>query len=243
MKSLAVLPLFAVSLGFAQTIPDLKLPPNVRLYEPKHLEPERARRVATSLGNLVGGVSWEDPLHAFVIRGNTAEAMDIAEALLKRYDVPEPRVELIVHLIRASLPSASAVPGLPTNPVPVDLKAAIDEMKGAFNYDRYTLWDTILLQPKGNGGDTRGILPSEPGARPYVYTVSYAIRGAPTEGKTLNLMGFNFSVKMPQPKEDLESRINTDITVREGQKLVLGKIRLLPCANADLFLVLTTKVY
>ena len=40
---------------------------------------------------------------------------------------------------------------------------------------------------------------------------------------------------------EIDSHIKTDLTIREGQKLVLGKIRLLN--DIDLFLVLTTKVY
>ncbi len=123
------------------------------------------------------------------------------------------------------------------------MKAAIDEMKGTLNYDHYTLWDTIFLQLKGNGPEVQGILPSEPGAYNYLYTVGYgAYGGAPTEGKTVNLANFVFSIKTVQGKDDIESHIRTDITVREGQKLVLGKIRLWPNAHADLFLVLTTKV-
>jgi hypothetical protein len=259
MKNLgAILALFACCpLGCAQTKPDIQLPPNVRLYEPKNLTPDRAERVANFVRNLLNlpglYLIWDNVPHAFVIRGGgKPEDAVVAEELLKRFDVPEPRIELTVYLIRALLPSSPAVPGAPVNAVPSDLKSAIDEMMGSFNYDRYSLWDTILLQPKGNGGEVQGILPAETGAKNYVYTVSYGINGGvPTEGKTLNLANFTFSIKMPQSlpvrmtqgKEDVESHIRTDITVHEGQKLVLGKIRLLPSANADLFLVLTTKVY
>jgi hypothetical protein len=238
----AILALLAFcSLSPAQTKPDVQLPPNVRLYEAKNLTPDRAERVAQFGRSLGYRIDWDNVPHAFVIRGTLAE-QDLAEALLKRYDVPDPRVDLTVYLIRASSPSSPAVTVVPSTPVPPDLKVAIDEMKGAFNYDHYTLWDDILLQPKGGGGEVRGILPAEPGAKSYVYTVTYGIRGAPTEGKTLNLVNFQFSIKMPQVKEDVESHIITDVTIHEGQKLVLGKIRLLPSANADLFLVLTAKI-
>jgi hypothetical protein len=113
-------------------------------------------------------------------------------------------------------------------------------MKSAFNYDSYSLWDTILLQPKGNGGETQGILPADPEVSPYVYKVGYGLYGsAAAESKTVNLADFMFSIK----RDDIESHIRTDVTIREGQKLVLGKIRLMSFENADLFLVLTTKVY
>jgi hypothetical protein len=258
MKSFAAILAFLAfcSPSLAQNKPDVQLPANVRMYEPKNLTPDRASLVAIFVRNLLNlpglYLNWDNVPHAFVIRDGNPQNIDTAEALLKRFDVPEPRVELTVYLIRALLPSSPAVPGAPVNAIPSDLKTAIDEMMGSFNYDRYSLWDTILLQPKGNGGEVQGILPAETGAKNYVYTVSYGINGGvPTEGKTLNLANFTFSIKMPQSlpvrmtqgKEDVESHIRTDITVHEGQKLVLGKIRLLPSANADLFLVLTTKVY
>jgi hypothetical protein len=244
MKSIAaILALSALcSISLAQTRPDIQLPPNVRMYEPKNLTPDRAERVATFVRNLVEiQVSWDNVPHAFVIRGGKPEEQDTAEALLKRFDVPESKVELRVHLIRAWSGSSPAVTSVPANAVPADLKSAIDEMKSTFNYDRYSLWDTILIQPKGIGGETRGILPTDPSAEipPYVYTVTYGLYGgSPAEGKTVNLSNFSFSIKIG----DIESHIKTDVTLHDGQKLVLGKIRLLPGANSDLFLVLTTKI-
>ena len=256
MKTAAILALLG-SLCAAQTKPDVQLPPDVRLYQPKNITPDKAQRVGVSVQNLGGArTSWDEVAHAFVIHGGSVQSMDLAEALLKRFDVPDPRVELTIYLVRASSSSSAPVTSAsaPTgNPVPAELKGAIDEMKSTFNYDRYTLWDAILVQPTSNGGEVQGILTSDAGN--YVYTVSYAVYGGSplSEGKTLNLAGFTFSLKMPSPfrpraavnniPESLESHIRTDVTVRDGQKLVLGKIRLLPSTSGDLFLVLATKVY
>lgn len=237
-----ILALFALCSPIsAQTKPDIQLPAGTRIYEPQNLTAVKAQRVAASVQRLMGSgvLSWDEVMHAFVIQYGKPELIDMAEALLKRYDVPDPRIELTVYLIRASSASAPAVPG-PSNPVPPELKPAIDEMKGTFNYDRYTLWDAIILHPKGNGGEVQGILSMDSGPKPYMYTVGYGVYGGgPTEGKTLDLASFMFSIKMPG---DIESHIKTDVTIHEGQKLVLGKIRLLPSANSDLFLVLTTKI-
>lgn len=246
MKTAALLALLALCpASLAQTKSEAPLPPNVRLYQPKNLTPERADRVVGFVRNLIAFpglmVSWENVPHAFVIRGGRPEEEAMVEALLQRYDVPEPRVDLTVYLIRASN-SPTSPPG---NPVPVELKPAVDEMKGTFAYQHYTLWDAIVLHPKGGGGETEGILPVEANGRPYGFTVGYGLYGGvATDGKSVNLANFTFSIKMPQLGKDyMESHIRTDITVREGEKLVLGKIRLLPGANADLFLVLSSKVY
>ena len=103
------------------------------------------------------------------------------------------------------------------------------------NRNHRALRDTIVL-PIKSSGEVQGILPGAP--TPSVYNVSYSTFGPPTESRNLNLASFQFSIKFGE----IESHIKTDVTVREGQKLVLGKIRLVG-TNADLFLVLTTKVY
>ena len=237
MKTLVLALLAFCSTSLAQSKPDAQLPADVRIYEPRNLTPDRADRVANFVRNLLDRpglrITWDNVPHAFVIRDGNTQNLDTAEALNKRFDVPETRIELSIHLIRA-YPSAAAG-GPPTSPVPADLKSAIDEMKGAFSYDHYGLWDTIVLPIKSNG-EVQGILPG--GSGPSVYNVNYSTFGPPTESKTLNLSSFQFSIKFAE----IESHIKTDLTIREGQKLVLGKIRLLG-TTTDLFLVLTTKVY
>jgi len=248
MRAFILASVAVCSLSQAQTKPEVQLPPDVRIYAPKNITPERAARVALSVQNLVGvGVRWDDILQAFVLKLGNRQQVDIAEALLKRLDVPDPRVELTVYLIRAS-----STPGAPGTPVPAELKSTIEEMKRNFSYDHYSLWDSIVLLPKGNGGEVQGVLTSDFGS--YTYTVAYGLYGGSplSEGKTLNLANFNVAIKMPATfrargavtsnQDPAESHIRTDVTVREGQKLVLGKIRLLPSAAGDLFLVLSTKV-
>jgi hypothetical protein len=243
MKTIAFI-LAICALSPAQTKPDIHLPSDVRTYEPKNLTPEKADRLANSIQQLIGvGVSFDRVTHLFVIRTSKPEVQDMAEALLKKYDVASPRVELTVYLVRAVLPGQrttdilpSSTSGPPTSPVPAEIKAAIDEMKGTFNYDRYGLWDSIVL-PIKSAGEVQGLLPSSPSA-PSVYTVSYNTAGPPSDSGTLSLAEFMFALKFG----GIDSHIKSDLTIREGEKLVLGKIRMLN-SNTDLFLVLTTKVY
>jgi hypothetical protein len=250
----ATLALLAVcSLSLAQTKPDVLLPSNVHMYPPKNITPEKAPRVALSVQNLVGvGVRWDDVLQTFVLSGGTPQQIDMAEAMLKRLDIPEPRVELTVSLIRASSGAPFPQSSQPVAPIPAELKSTVEEMKRNFPYEHYSLWDSIVLLPKGNGGEVQGVLTSDFGS--YTYTVTYGLYGGSplSEGKTLNLANFNVAIKMPSAfrargavpsnQDPAESHIRTDVSVREGQKLVLGKIRLLPATAGDLFLVLSTKV-
>src|ERR1039457_5522211 len=91
----------------AQTKPDNQLSPTVRLYEPKVVD--GAAQLAFFVTSVVKGASvrWEPAVHALVIRGDNPADLDLAEALLKRFDGPErrsaptPQVELTTYLIRA----------------------------------------------------------------------------------------------------------------------------------------------
>jgi hypothetical protein len=247
--------------GPAQTKSANQLSPNVRLYEPMSLTPERASRVAAFVQSVVGPgclVAWEGVPHAIVIRSQNPSDLDAAEALLRRFDMPErmaavtvtvPPTDCTVYLIRASstpaaAPSNQQPASPPTSSVPADLQSAIDEMKHSFGYDRYSLWDSLAVRVNGSGGEMQGILPMDSGSAPYIYTMTYQ-RANSGEGKNVYLYGFEFSIKMPSAfyKDGIESHMKTDVTIHEDQKLVLGKIRLLPSENADLFLVLATKFH
>jgi hypothetical protein len=250
MKTAIFALLTVCALSPAQTKSDIQLPPNVRMYEPKNITPDKSPRLAQSVRSLLNSASpqWDDAFHAFILRG-TPQEMDLQEALLKRFDVSDPRVELTVYLIRAATapapPADPRIPVAPLTPVPAELKAAIDAMNGAFKYDHYSLWDTIVVPLKGDGGELKGLLPSEVGSIRSYYSIGYNhfSRGAAGEGATFNFASFVFSLRAQPAKEDTESRIETAITIHENEKLVLGKIRLLPGSNADLFLVLTAKIH
>jgi hypothetical protein len=241
-------------LGPAQTKDENQLSPTVRIYQPKNLSVGRARGVANFVRSVIGGnctVDWSDIPHAIVISSENPADLDAAEALLKRFDVPEPKptpspatpqLDCTVYLIRASMSAAQSTDsGVPTSPVPAELQPAIDEMKHTFGYASYALWDAIFIQPTGGEGEMQGPLPTKY-SNPDVYSLSY--KGTNSDGKNLFLRDFQFSVRMPNGgKEAIESRIRTDVTIHEGQKLVLGKMHLLSGDGADLFLVLATKVH
>jgi hypothetical protein len=243
----------------AQTKPDNQLSPNVRIYEPKVTDG------STQLGKFVQSVvpgvtiNWEPAVHALVLRGAPAD-LDVAEALLKRFDLPTrkpapppaPQVELKAYLIRAW--STATPVQVSERPIPAELESAIEEMKQTFAYPQYGLWDVIIanIDPSsgsgeffnsgGGAGELGGLLPPLPndGGTPYTYSLTYKYPYM-KDPKSVALRGFEFTVKMPWGKDGLEAKIKTEPVIHEGQKMVLGKIRLLPGSNADLWLVLTVK--
>jgi hypothetical protein len=179
--------------------------------------------------------------HALVIRAPNPADLDAAEALLKRFDVPAPKavpdpavepVDCMVYLIRAS-----TVTGASGKPVPAELQSAIEELKQSFTYDHYSLWDTQAIHPGGGAGDFQGILPVEPNGGLHLYNMTYKSYSYTYVEKAMLITDFMFSVK----KDEIESHIKTSVTIHEGQKMVLGKIRLMPAEHADLFLILALK--
>jgi hypothetical protein len=246
-------------LALAQTIKSgNQISPNARIYEPQVVE--GSVQLAKFVSSVVGSVTitWEPVVHALVLRGDPA-SLDVAEALLKRFDVPRqakpapppPQVELTTYLIRA-WPAATPVQ-VSERPIPAELQSAMEEMKHTFAYQQYGLWDVIVstidpssgnnewFNPGGGPGEYDNLLPSENnGAKPYTYSFTYKNPHMKDE-KNLALGGFEFILKLPYGKDSLEARIKTEPVIHEGQKLVLGKIRLLPGDNADLWLVLTAK--
>ena len=72
--------------------------------------------------------------------------------------------------------------------------AARQKLRGD-GYDRYALWDSVVLQPKG-GGEQQGILPMDPSSKPYTYSLSYTQAEATAAGSP-TLYDFRFSVRMP----------------------------------------------
>jgi hypothetical protein len=260
--------LAASTFALAQPKPDLELPANVRMYSTKNnLTRDRAVALAQSIRNLLNNnvnLSWDDTLHVFVIKGE-ARDMDTAETLLKRFDIADPTIELTVYLVRAystpvpdfvggqlRTPTAPAEPARAhaVNPVPPDVKSAIDEMKSTLNYEHYSLWDSMVLRPTTGGGQEQGSLTLDFSTYTYSISVTRASFESPlAENKTLYLQNLWFSLTMPPLRargaassDPPESHIHTDLTLQAGKKIVLGRIHLLPAGNGDVFLVLSTKV-
>src|ERR1035438_8040442 len=112
-KLAAGLILFALSQWMpasAQTKPEDNLTPRMRIYEPKYLTRQRAGQVARFVASVTHVlIEWEPVVNGLVLNNmqGAPEDLDKAEALLKRFDVPEPpppperQIEMTVSLIRA----------------------------------------------------------------------------------------------------------------------------------------------
>jgi hypothetical protein len=173
--------------------------------------------------------------------GNTPpEVMEKTLELLKRYDVaptPPPRVEFVAYLVWASSNYGSP----PGQPIPAAIEEAVAEMKKTFAYTDYKLLDTVSTEVRHHA-EIENVLPGASGATVLSYTLNYGDTAISDDGKTVNVDPFRFSLRIPSGGTYLSSGITTDVAIHEGQKLVLGKVRIGPDDSVNIFLVLTVKV-
>lgn len=226
--------------------------PVERMVELKYLQGDRANRAINFVREIMIDrvrIIWEPTFRQLMIVGKTLDHTVQAETLLRKFDVPETRspsktLEFTIYLIGA-YPDATPVRG---GPMPVELDSVVKEMQAAFAYKSLGLLDTIPVRvTEGQQTQYSGILPGGAvgSSIKHFYRVQIDHPQVQADGKTVSTPGFAFTVEVPAESTGLkagESGIRTDLTVRAGQKVVLGKIRLNDQANSAVFLVVTVKV-
>jgi hypothetical protein len=229
--------------GLAQPVQPAAQRPEPTLYEFKHLDRESAQAVAhlaTTLFNVM--VEYTPPLHVAVIvpmRNAVPDWREKTLEFLKRYDVPpppEPQVHYVAYLIRASN-AKSEEDSQHLIPIPKQLDDAIAEMKSSLVYARYNLLTTVTSVSQGAASASDRVPPVQ-GSPDYSYTIDYANVTVAPDHKSVAIRPFQFVLH--HLGNNIASSISSNITVREGQKLVLGKVRM--SEDSDVFVVLTAKV-
>lgn len=225
----------ALAAQTAATVPPAQAP------EPPHqqrvfmLKYADARHVADVLAVFGFGIRADRDMHVVAVSA-PAEAMAAIEDAVKRLDVPAaaPKdIDLVVYLVVASEQS-SASGGLPP-----ELQPVTDELKKIFSYKSFRLLDSILLRTQpGNRATARGTIAPTGETR----TTSYSFEVQPSavtedpNGRLIRLDNLNLSVE----GGDHNAGIRTEISVREGQRVVVGKSNI--GSGGSLILVVTAKV-
>jgi hypothetical protein len=160
-------------------------------------------------------------------------AMAAIEDAVKRLDVPAaaPKdINLLVYMIVASEQSSAG------GDLPSELQPVANELKKIFSYKSYRLLESIQLRTQpGNRADTQGVI-GERGI-PYRFDVQPSAVTEDPQGRLIRLDNLNLSLRL---QGDREASIRTEITVREGQRVVVGKSNM--GTDQSLILVVTAKV-
>ena len=205
-------------------------PPNQqRVFMLKYAD---ARHVADVLAVFGYGIRADRDMHVVAVSA-PAEAMSAVEDAIKRLDVPAaaPKdIDLVVYLVVASeQPSAGGE-------LPPELQPVGNELKKIFSYKSFRLLDSILLRTQpGNRATADGVIGESKTS--YRFEVQPSAVTEDPNGRLIRLDNLNLSLHLPG---DHSAGIHTEITVREGQRAVVGKSNI--GTDQALILVVTAKV-
>ena len=204
-----------------------------KLFVLKYADPGPVMNLVRALG---GQGNENTQLRAIAVTAEKS-AMAVIEDAIKQLDVPSaaPKsIELTVDLIMGT--DAESNMG---NPVPKELENVVAQLRGSFPFKNYRQVDLIELRSRT--GESTVAADSESGAMagPGTGTVMthFLIRhvGLAQDGTTVRLDGMEASIRWPDLGHPLN--LNASVDVKEGQRVVVGRIGV--SHDQALFLVLT----
>lgn len=184
-----------------------------------------------------GNLRADERTHMIAVSGPPETVAAVEEAIAK-LDVPPLDFELTVYLI-----STSTQPG---DQLPEALASTVKQLHGVFAYKGYQLVDSFVL--RGRDGQTQGAS-AEGTIKNSTYTFRYN-RASVLEGtpRMVNLQNLNLLIRTPTGYHDEKgnvqyksSGLSSDIDIRDGQKVVVGKSDI-NNGESPLILVVTAKV-
>jgi hypothetical protein len=196
-----------------------------RLFQFKYAEPERVRNMLLGANNIMA----DNQLKTLAVQASKSR-MDEYEQIIKQLDVPPPpipNIEVTIYLMSA-LGQAS------TTPLPSELDGVVKQLKSTFSYKGYELIDTQVIRTRaGKGGEASGTIDRGTTLK-AVNQVKFneATVSNDEKGRAIHLRNLRVGLRVPvqnspgtapPPISYLETGINTDIDVHEGQKVVVGK--------------------
>jgi hypothetical protein len=182
-----------------------------------------------------------------VIISGPASNVNAVEAFLKKLDVRPRNVEATFYIVAASSKSDGTVPS--------DLEPVVKQLRSAFNYAGFRLLETAVARSR-EGGELRtsGVLPmsGDPERtmkRQYTLSVDRINVSAGEKGNVIRFDRLQFNVQSPDNRkteivgkpEFTYSGVTSDLDVREGQKVVVGKSNF-DGPEGTFFLIVTAKL-
>lgn len=204
------------------------------------------RTVSEMLRVFEGQVIFNTELHALAVKASpqTMQAIEDAVARLDTPTAAPKNIELTIYQV-----IGSDGEGLNGGPLPKDLDNVIPQLKNAFAFKSYRLLDVLTLRTRSG---QRASTESSGGFMQFgtvtkavitMFQINSSSIGA--DGSTIRLDQIRSGTKIPVENnpgnysyQDLN--LNTDLDIKEGQKVVVGRMGI--NREQALFLVLTAKV-
>jgi hypothetical protein len=177
----------------------------------------------------------DDRMHMIAVTGSPEAVASIEEAI-KKLDVAPTDFDLTVYLISSA----------PNDILPAALTSTAKQLHGVFAYSGYQLLESFVLRGRdGRGGSSGGAFHGSPSSYSFRYEQASVSSDTP---KTIHLRGLDLNLRFRTGALTKEGQpaftstgLNTDIDIREGQKVVVGKSDL-NNGDSPLILVVTAKV-
>ncbi len=217
----------------AQTKPPV--PIMEKLFVLKYADPGPVMNLVRALG---GSGTENAQMRAIAVTADKS-AMPVIEDAIKQLDTPAAapkNIDLTVNLIVGT--DAESGVG---SPIPKELESVVAQLKGAFPFKNYRQVDQIELRIcTGERADATSEGGTVNGMADGTVTTHFNIRaaGLAQDGSTVRLDSMEASIYWPQLNQNL--RLSASVDVKEGQKVVVGRIGV--AHNQALFVVLTAHV-
>ena len=208
-----------------------------KLVHLKYVDPEAVQRMISQFGVTVMPNSQ---MKAMTLSGFAAQ-IAAAEAALQQLDVAPKNIELVVYFVVGSDQA-----NLTGSPVPAEIRDVIAQLKTTFTFKDYRMLDVLTLRTRaGSQAETTGILDTKT-STPRLSMFSVRNATVSEDGTTVRLDRMHAGLRIPifsqgAKTEYMNTGIDQDIDVKEGQKVVVGRASLEGPEKA-LFLILTARV-
>jgi hypothetical protein len=248
-----IVAIFAVA-AFAQAAQPTPLPSDNyvtntgfknRVFEVHNRTPEDLLPVLRLLTSGFKGaqVSASNEFRTIIVR-DFPENIAAIEDALKRLDTPEaarPDIELRMHVLLASNTESALAP------LPADLKDVVAQLQSTLTFKNYYLLTSVVQRTKDSRGLRPGFLQGNGNAQLITPTgekqdfayffeaYSLELTAGGAGGTTFQFGNFNFRLTGP----GTDARIHSDVSLREGERIVVGTAGL---KDKALVLVLTAKL-
>lgn len=204
-----------------------------KLIQLKYVNADRVHNLLRNYTN--ASVDSDESMHMIAVRG-TDDMVAAFEEAVKKLDVAPLDFELIVYLI-----STSPQPG---DQLPDALASTAKQLHGVFAYKGYQLLESFVLRGRdGQGGSAEGTVKNS--TYSFRYNHASTLDGSP---KIVTLQNLSLQIRMPTGTFDEKGNprikttgVSTDIDIRDGQKVVVGKSDM-NNGESPLILVVTAKV-
>lgn len=216
---------------------------DVKVFSVKYAD---VKQLANIFSAFPVSINADRELKVLAVRG-PSEILAAIDESIKRLDVPPApakNIQLTVYLLVAGPQAASK------GSVPAELEPVVKQLKGIFNYQSFRLLETLLMRDRENqAGEVSGTLPSSINDvnqfSPYHFDISSATVTEDGKDRVIRINNLKLNLKVPVKSGSgftyRDAGMRTNIDVREGQKVVVGKSNI-DSSDLAMVLVLTAKV-